>query len=95
MFSLNEFIMKILKEKIGNEPDYKVRELALGWFTKGELNQKDLADIDDIIENRNKMLNQGGESMINTAENTPSSEENSVESAEIQEEILTDEPLIL
>lgn len=90
MFILKEFIMKILKEKIGNEPDYKVRELALGWFTKGELNQKDLADIDDIIENRNKILNQGGESMANTTENT-------IESAEINTEIEEQEetPLIL
>jgi hypothetical protein len=90
MFVLKEFIMKILKEKIGNEPDYRVRELALGWFTKGELNQKDLADIDDIIENRNKILNQGGESMVNTAENT-------TESAEIDTEIEEQEetPLIL
>ena len=90
MFILKEFIMKILKEKIGNEPDYRVRELALGWYTKGELNQKDLADIDDIIENRNKILNQGGESMANTAENT-------IESAEINTEIEEQEetPLIL
>ena len=90
MFILKEFIMKILKEKIGNEPDYRVRELALGWYTKGELNQKDLANIDDIIENRNKILSQSGESMVNTAENT-------TESAEIDTEIEEQEetPLIL
>ena len=76
MFILKEFIMKILKEKIGNEPDYKVRELALGWYSKGVLAEEDLAEIDTLIEEKN------------TAENT-------AESAEIQEEILTDEPLIL
>ena len=90
MFKLNDYIMKLIKEMIGKEADYKVRELALGWYTKGELNQKDLADIDDIIENRNKILSQSGESMVNTAENT-------TESAEIDTEIEEQEetPLIL
>ena len=90
MFILREYLKKLLKEMIGNEPDYKVRELALGWYTKGELNQKDLANIDDIIENRNKILSQSGESMVNTAENT-------TESAEIDTEIEEQEetPLIL
>lgn len=53
MFSLNEFIMKILKEKIGKEANYKVRELALGWFSKGELTQDNLAEIDSLIEGKN------------------------------------------
>ena len=53
MFSLNEFIMKILKEKIGKEADYKVRELALGWFSKGELTQDNLAEIDSLIDEKN------------------------------------------
>ena len=76
MFILREYLKKLLKEMIGNEPDYKVRELALGWYSKSELTQEDLAEIDTLIEEKN------------TAENT-------AESAEIQEEILTDEPLIL
>ena len=76
MFKLNDYIMKLIKEMIGKEADYKVRELALGWFSKGVLAEADLAEIDTLIEEKN------------TAENT-------AESAEIQEEILTDEPLIL
>lgn len=80
MFILKEFIMKILKEKIGNEPDYKVRELALGWFTKGELTQEDLADIDLMIEEKNSK----------EIENSSTVEEIQEENAEI-----SDEPLIL
>lgn len=50
MFILREYLKKLLKEMIGNEPDYKVRELALGWYSKGELTQVDLADVDLMIE---------------------------------------------
>ena len=73
MFILKEFIMKILKEKIGNEPDYRVRELALGWYSKGELTQEDLAEIDALIEEKN------------TAENTTESAEIDTEIEEQEE----------
>lgn len=96
MFSLNEFIMKILKEKIGKEADYKVRELALGWFSKGELTQDNLAEIDNLIEEKNRK----------GIENSSSVEEIPEENTEISEEITeptvdeilaenTEEPLIL
>lgn len=80
MFSLNEFIMKILKEKIGNEPDYRIRELALGWFSKGELSQDNLAEIDNLIEEKNSK----------EIENSSTVDEIQEENAEI-----SDEPLIL
>ena len=66
MFILKEFIMKILKEKIGNEPDYRVRELALGWYSKGELTQEDLAEIDTLIEEKNTAENTTESAEINT-----------------------------
>ena len=77
MFSLKEFIMKILKEKIGNEPDYRVRELALGWFSKGELSQDNLAEIDNLIEEKNSK----------EIENSSTIEEIPEENTEIFEEI--------
>lgn len=77
MFILREYLKKLLKEMIGNEPDYKVRELALGWYSKGELTQVDLADVDLMIEESHQSV----------------SKEEHIE--EIQEEILTEEPLIL
>ena len=53
MFKLNDYIMKLIKEMIGKEADYKVRELALGWFSKGVLTEEDLAEIDTLIEEKN------------------------------------------
>lgn len=52
MFNLRDFILKTIDGMIGQEPDYKVREIALGWFTKGELVQADLESIDLLIEER-------------------------------------------
>ena len=69
MFSLNEFIMKILKEKIGKEADYKVRELALGWFSKGELTQDNLAEIDNLIEEKNSKEIENSSSVEEIPEN--------------------------
>ena len=50
MFSLRDYILKLLDGSIGNEPDYKVREIALGWYDKGVLVQADLAALDSLIE---------------------------------------------
>ena len=80
MFILKEFIMKILKEKIGKEPDYRVRELALGWYSKGELTQEDLAEIDTLIEEKNSKEIENSSGVVEILE----------ENAEI-----SDEPLIL
>ena len=73
MFKLNDYIMKLLKEMIGEEADYKVRELALGWFSKGVLAEEDLAEIDTLIEEKN------------TAENTTESAEIDTEIEEQEE----------
>lgn len=79
MFILKEFIMKILKEKIGNEPDYRVRELALGWYSKGELTQADLADVDLMIEESHQSV----------------SKEEHIEKIQEENAEISDEPLIL
>lgn len=73
MFKLNDYIMKLIKEMIGKEADYKVRELALGWFSKGVLAEEDLAEIDTLIEEKN------------TAENTTESAEIDTEIEEQEE----------
>ena len=73
MFKLNDYIMKLIKEMIGKEADYKVRELALGWFSKGVLAETDLAEIDTLIEEKN------------TAENTTESAEIDIEIEEQEE----------
>lgn len=50
MFNLHKFIMDTILGMVGNEPDYKVRQYALGWHTKGELTTEDMAEIELAIE---------------------------------------------
>ena len=42
MFKLHDFVMKTLLGMVGNEPDYKVREYALGWYDKSKLTDEDM-----------------------------------------------------
>lgn len=49
MFSLHDFVMKTLLGMVGNEPDYKVREYALGWYDKARLTGEDMAQLDEAI----------------------------------------------
>jgi hypothetical protein len=80
MFKLNDYIMKLIKEMIGEEADYKVRELALGWFSKGVLAEADLAEIDTLIEEKNSKEIENSSGVVEIPE----------ENTEI-----SDEPLIL
>ena len=82
-FNLREYIKEGLLDAVGKMSDYQVILNSAGWLEKGVLLEEDLAEIQAKIAEKN------------SAENTPSSVENSVESTEIQEEILTEEPLIL
>lgn len=49
MFNLNDFVMRTVRGMIGNEPDYKVGEYALKWYSKGVLTAEDLAELDALI----------------------------------------------
>lgn len=53
-FSLHDFVLDTCKGMVGHEPDYKAKEYALGWFSKSVLVQDDLAEIDLLIEEKNK-----------------------------------------
>lgn len=53
MFSLHDFVMKTLLGMVGNEPDYKVREYALGWYDKAKLTSEDMAQVDAAIDVHN------------------------------------------
>lgn len=53
MFSLHDFVMKTLLGMVGNEPDYKVREYALGWYDKGKISDEDLDKLDAAIDANN------------------------------------------
>lgn len=50
MFVLHDFVFEMLKEMIGNIPNYKVREYALGWFNKEVLTEDDLSYIETKLE---------------------------------------------
>ena len=52
MFSLEKFILGTIKEMIGKEPDYKVKQYAIGWYDKSVLTEDNLAEIDVLIENQ-------------------------------------------
>ena len=49
MFDLREFVNKTLQGMIGQEPDYRVRSYALGWYDKGVLTDADLQTVEDDI----------------------------------------------
>lgn len=48
MFDLHKFVMDTVTVMIGKEPEYKVRQYALGWLEKDVLTEEDLA----VVETR-------------------------------------------
>ena len=50
MFNLHDFVLKTIKGMIGKLPDFKVREYALGWYTRGTITEADLAGISVLSE---------------------------------------------
>ena len=56
MFDLRSFVMKTIRGMIGNEPDYKVMEYALGWYTKSILTDDDLMEVESEIEEYRKPI---------------------------------------
>ena len=50
MFNLHDFVMNTLHGMVGHEPDYKVRQYALGWYDKAQLTAEDMAAIEASIE---------------------------------------------
>ena len=50
MFHLHDFVMTTLQGMIGHEPDYKVRQYALGWYDKAQLTTEDMAAVEASIE---------------------------------------------
>mgnify|MGYP000970540103 CR=1 FL=1 len=53
MFNEREFLMKIFRDMVGNELDYKVRQGSLNWYEKGVLTKEDLEEIDTLIDIKN------------------------------------------
>ena len=49
MFHLREFVLKGLKQAVGFEAEYKIRDVAAGWLDKGVLTESDLAELDSMF----------------------------------------------
>lgn len=49
MFDLRKFVMDTIAGMIGKEPEYKVRQYALGWLEKDVLTEEDLATVEEHI----------------------------------------------
>lgn len=50
MFILHDFVMTTLLGMVGHEPDYKVRQYALGWYDKAQLTAEDMAAVEAAIQ---------------------------------------------
>lgn len=46
MFSMHNFVFETILGMIGREPEYKVRQYALGWLEKDVLTEDDLAAVE-------------------------------------------------
>lgn len=46
MFDLKKFVMDTLRGMKDTEPEYRVRQYALGWFQKDVLTVDDLAEVE-------------------------------------------------
>ena len=86
MFNLRDYILKLLDESIGKEPDYKVRENALKWYERGTLIEADLEAIDQLIEERKKssaeQIQEETSSVEETQEENGENYDENIESAE-------------
>lgn len=53
MFNFNDFLMVGLKGAIGNMADYQVILNATGWYEKGVLTEDNLAELQQLITDKN------------------------------------------
>ena len=49
MFILHDFVLKTILGMAGKEPEYKVRQYALGWYDKAELTAEDMQTIETAL----------------------------------------------
>ena len=52
-FSMHDFLMKGFRDAVGKMPDYKIIINMVAWFEKGVLNEDDLAEIQELIDEKN------------------------------------------
>lgn len=55
-FSLHDFLMNGFRAAIGQMPNYKVYINTVGWFEKGVLTEEDLAEVQELIDRKNALV---------------------------------------
>ena len=53
MFDYREFLMKGFRNAVGKQADYQIIFNANGYFEKGVLTETDLADLQQMIDEKN------------------------------------------
>ena len=56
MFDITKFIMDTLKGMKGTYPDFQIREYALNWYGKGNLQKNILRNLKNIFQLSKKSL---------------------------------------
>ena len=54
MFILRDFLMKGFRDAVGKMADYQVIFNANGYYEKGVLTEEDLAELQSMIDEKNK-----------------------------------------
>jgi len=52
-FSMHNFLMNGFRDAVGKMPDYKIIMNMAAWFEKGVLDERDLAEIQTMIDEKN------------------------------------------
>ena len=73
MFSIHDYIMKMLRGMVGNYPDWQIMEYALNWYSKGKLTEEDLAEVEGWFEENQTPTNT--DQIPNPEVDIPNSEE--------------------
>jgi len=48
-FTIHDFLLDTVKGLIGHRPDFSIREMTAGWYSKGVFAVQDVAEIDNLI----------------------------------------------
>ena len=54
MFNYREFLMKGFRNAVGKQADYQIIFNANGYYEKGVLSEEDLAELQSMIDEKNK-----------------------------------------
>jgi hypothetical protein len=56
-FELRAFLRETLLDNVGHKPDREIRYAAQKWLDKGDLEERDVAEIQTAIDEKNAVSN--------------------------------------